>query len=628
MTLSNHRPSGIRATGFLITAGILIAAVPHGAAQLPVKPQRQSGTAHEADVIVYGGTSAGVVAAIQTSRMGKQAILIEPTGHLGGMTANGLGWTDTGDKRVIGGIAREFYRRIRQHYDQPESWSFEKREDYDRYRPGDSEMWTFEPHVAENILQSMLNDSTVQVVLNQRLDRSSGVRVSGNAIQSISMESGETYSGRHFIDATYEGDLMAAAGVTFTVGREANERYGETLNGNQVRANTHNHRFVVNVSPYQIPGDPDSGLIPEVVNSSAGIDGDGDHRIQAFCYRMCMTRVPQNRVPFPRPSDYDERQYELLFRNFEAGDLRVPMSPGMLPNGKTDTNNNGAVSTDFIGANYDYADATYEQREQILARHESWQKGLMWTLTNHPRVPESVRKHMAEWGLAADEFRENGNWPYQIYVREARRMVSDYVTIEQDCRRIRVVDDAVGMGSYNMDSHNVRRFVTPDGFVQNEGDVQVSPGGPYLISYRSIIPRSGEIGNLLVPICLSSSHIAYGSIRMEPVFMILGQSAATAAVLSQTTDQTLHELPFEQLRARLLRDGQVLDLPPDIRAKRVILPSSLPGVVLDDDQAELTGAWSSSSSVGPYVNSGYRHDGAVGGGQATAVYRFDVPETG
>jgi hypothetical protein len=415
---------------------------------------------------------------------------------------------------------------------------------------------------------------------------------------------------------------MAAAGVSYTVGREANSQYGETLNGVQKDHNTHNHRFVVDVDPYVKPGDPKSGLVWGVHGDDAGVDGEADKRVQAYCYRMCMSNVPANSVPFPKPADYDEAKYELLFRNFEAGDLRFPMKPDMLPNGKTDTNNNCAFSTDALGLNYEYPDASYEDREKILADHVSYQQGLMWSLANHPRVPTKIRDEMAKWGLAKDEFTDNGYWPHQIYVREARRMVGDYVQTEQDCRRIRVCDDSIGLGSYNMDSHNVQRYVTADGKVQDEGDIQVSPGGPYAISYRAIVPKKGEASNLLVPVCLSSSHIAYGSIRMEPVFMILGQDAATAAVLAIDAQTSVQDVPYATLRERLLADGQVLDLPADAGPSAAALsPTSLEGVVVDDAEAQLKGNWTTSSSVGPWVGVGYRHDGDEGKGEKSATFK-------
>ncbi len=572
------------------------------------------------DVVVYGGTSAGVAAAVQTARMGKTVVLIEPGIHLGGLTSGGLGWTDSGNKAVIGGISREFYQRLKKHYDNPQAWLYEKPEQYGRYRPDDDAMWTFEPHVAESVYEQMIAELRIPVVREQRLDRASGAKVHEHRIVSIAMESGRTFSGRMFIDATYEGDLMAAAGVSYTVGRESNEKYDETLNGIQKKQNTHNHRFIKPVDPYVVPGAKSSGLLPGVHGADPGRDGDGDHRVQAYCFRMCMSNVPQNRVPFPKPDGYDERRYELLLRNFEAGDLRLPLKPDMMPNGKTDTNNNCAFSTDNIGMNYDFPDASYDERERIIREHELYQKGLMWTLANHPRVPESVRKQMSVWGLAKDEFTDNGNWPHQLYIREARRMVSGYVMTEHDCRRTRIAEDSVGLGSYNMDSHNCQRYVTPEGHVQNEGDVQVSPGGAYLISYRAIVPRRGECENLLVPVCLSASHIAYGSIRMEPVFMILGQSAATAAVHAIDDRVAVQNVEYAKLRERLLADKQVLDLPPDSGPKTVIAASKLPGVVIDDNHAKLTGTWVRSASVSPYVESGYRHDNDAAKGEQSAVF--------
>ncbi len=574
------------------------------------------------DLVIYGGTSAGVAAAVQAARMGKSVVIIEPGDHVGGLTSGGLGQTDTGNKSVIGGVSREFYREIKRFYDMPSAWKFEKPGDYSRYRPKDDAMWTFSPSVAEAVFNKMLYLKNIPVVKRQRLDRETGVKMAGRRIVSITMESGETYVGKMFIDATYEGDLMATAGVTYTVGRESNATYDETLNGVQTRRNVKNHRFIVNVDPWNKPGDPASGLLPGIHNDGPGEEGSGDHRVQAYCFRMCMSDHPANRVPFPKPEGYDERRYELLLRNLEAGDPHVPMAPSMMPNRKTDTNNNRAFSTDNIGMNYDYPDAGYARREAIVKEHETYQKGLMWTLANHPRVPRKIREHMARWGLAADEFLDNGNWPHQLYIREARRMVSDYVATEHDCRRTRVCRDPVGMGSYNMDSHNVQRYVTKEGYAQDEGDVQVSPGGPYLISYRSIVPRRGEAENLFVPVCLSASHAAYGSIRMEPVFMILGQSAATAAALAIDSDSAVQDVPYARLRDRLELDGQVLELPKGSQPHVDLAKASLPGVVIDDAEAVFTGEWSMSSSNRPFVEAGYRHDGAVAKGRMSA--RFEA----
>lgn len=586
-------------------------------AALPSTAQAQT-----TDVVVFGGTSAGVAAAIQAARDGATVVLIEPGDHIGGLTSGGLGWTDSGNKSVIGGISREFYQRIKRHYDNPAAWKFGQREAYDRYRPKDDAMWTFEPHVAEQIFVEMLREARVPVVKNQRLDRQDGVTIRNNRIESIRMESGRVFSGRMFVDATYEGDLMAAAGVSFTVGRESNNTYGELLNGVQKKQNTHKHRFVKNVDPYRKPGDPSSGLVPEVHGEDPGRDGTGDKRIQAYCFRMCMSNVPENSVPFPKPAGYREQRYELLLRNFEAGDLRLPLKPDMMPNGKTDTNNNCAFSTDYLGGNYDYPEASYDERERIIQDHIEYQQGLMWTLANHPRVPASIRREMSRWGLAKDEFTDSGNWPHQLYIREARRMVSDYVMTELDCRRQRVAEDSVGLGSYNMDSHNVQRYVTADGSVQNEGDVQVSPGGAYLISYRSIVPPKGQAENLLVPVCVSASHIAYGSIRMEPVFMILGQSAATAAKIAMEKDLAVQDVQYAELRKRLLAGGQVLDLPPGSAPRKLITVDSLPGIVVDSDEAQRMGVWVTSTSTQPYVGAGYYHDGDESKGQNSI--RFSV----
>jgi len=587
------------------------------------------------DVCVYGGTAGGVAAAIQAARMGKTVVLIEPSNHIGGMTSGGLGWTDSGDKAAVGGIAREFYQRVKKHYDKPESWKYGKREDYKQYRPGDDEMWTFEPHVAEQILREMLKEHKVEVINGQRIAVISGRGKSpllyiGTKLvdQNAAIQLDPwCHFAKVFIDASYEGDLMDWAGVSCAVGREANLKYGETLNGVQKTKNVHNHRFVVKVDPFVKPGDKSSGLLFGIEKDPLSSDGDGDHRLQAFCFRMCMSNVKENSVPFPKPADYDEAKYELLFRNFEAGDLRFPMKPDMMPNGKTDTNNDCAVSTDYIGQNYKYADADYKEREKIVKEHESYQKGLMWTLANHKRVPQKIRDEMAKWGLAKDEFTDNGNWPHQIYVREARRLVSDYVMTEHDCRRSRPTPEPVGMGSCNMDSHNCARYVTPEGFVQNEGDIQVSPGGPYQISYKSIVPKAGECPNLLVPVCISSSHIAYGSIRMEPVFMVLGQSAATAACLAIDDKVDVQKVEYAKLKERLLKDKQVLELP---RAKRAggIDPKTLRGVVVDDDQAERKGFDAKSSAVGPFVGDGYRHDGGTKDGKQSATYVPNLPKAG
>jgi hypothetical protein len=519
-----------------------------------------------ADIVIYGGTSSGIIAAIQAHQMGKSVVLIEPSNHIGGLTTGGLGATDIGNKSAIGGLARDFYHRIWQYYQKDAAWNRETRKQYraryPRNDPNDKTMWTFEPHVAAQIYREMLVEASVRPLMNERLVRSRGVKRNAGRIESITMESGRSFAAKMFIDATYEGDLMAAAGVSFHVGREANAVYSETLNGVEARLNVKNHRFIKPVDPFVKPGDASSGLLTGIQVTKLPPDGTADHTVQAYCYRLCTTDVANNRRPWPKPASYDESRYELLLRNFEAGDDRAPWHPVWMPNRKTDTNNNGAFSTDYIGGNYDYPNADYARRDRIVADHKSYQQGLLWTLANNSRVPPAVRVEFNRLGLAKDEFVDNDNWPTQLYVREARRMIGEYVMTEHNCRGEgeKVADDSVGMGAYGMDSHNCQRYVTPDGHVQNEGDVQVHGFKPYPISYRSIVPKANECENLLVPVCLSSSHISYGSIRMEPVFMILGQSAATAAVMAIDDGVTVQKLDYGQLRNRLLSDGQVLKL--------------------------------------------------------------------
>ncbi|HVT29668.1 MAG TPA: FAD-dependent oxidoreductase [Lacipirellulaceae bacterium] len=572
--------------------------------------------AESADIVIYGGTSSGVIAAVQARRMGKSVVLIEPSNHIGGMTTGGLGATDIGNKAAIGGRAREFYHRVWQYYQNDSAWTRETRRQYASHnlrRSLDETMWTFEPHVAMKIYREMLAEASVKPVMNERLDRRHGVKKTGGRIESITMESGRVFAGQMFIDGTYEGDLMAAAGVSFVVGREANSVYGETLNGVEPKLNVKSHRFLRPVDPYVKPGDANSGLLPGIQVTKLPPDGSGDRAVQAYCFRLCTTDVPENRRAWPKPRDYDPLRYELLLRNFEAGDGRAPWAPVWMPNRKTDTNNNGAFSTDYIGGNYQYPTADYATRERIVADHRSYTEGLMWTLANDPRVPAGVRAEFNRLGLAKDEFVDNDNWPTQLYVREARRMVGMYVMTEHNCRGTKLAEDSIGLGAYGMDSHNCQRYVAfneGDGtegggqspfapqtaqkgtvpgrawHVQNEGDVEVHGFKPYPISYRAIVPGRGarrgtggggqspfapqtaqkgtvpdgfECENLLVPVCLSSSHIAYGSIRMEPVFMILGQSAATAAATAIDDRVPVQRVDYAHLRQRLLADGQRLE---------------------------------------------------------------------
>ncbi len=587
------------------------------------------------DLVVYGGTSAGVIAAVQARRMGRTVVVVCPDKHLGGLSSGGLGFTDTGNKAVIGGLARDFYHRVYKHYEKPEAWTWQKRDEYGNKGQGtpaiDGEhrtMWIFEPRVAEAVFEDYVREHRIPVHRDRWLDRKSGVKKEGSRVVSIAMLDGSTWRGRMFIDATYEGDLLAAAGVEYHVGREANAVYGETWNGNQVGVLHHGHWFKKPVDPYVERGNPASGLLPRISADPPGERGAGDRRLQAYCFRMCLTDHPENRIPFPRPEGYDARQYELLLRVFETGWRETFGKFDPIPNRKTDTNNHGPFSTDNIGANYDYPDGSYERRREILREHETYQKGLMWFIANDPRVPGDVRSAMARWGLPKDEFRDNGGWPHQIYVRESRRMVGAYVMTEHDCLDRKETPESVGMGSYTLDSHNVRRYVTPEGTVQNEGDIGVGPPGPYEIAYGALTPKKGSCPNLLVPVCISSSHIAFGSIRMEPVFMILGQSAATAAVLAIEGGLAVQDVPYPRLAARLRQDGQVLGHPRPPGRTSSVDTKELGGIVVDDEQAKQVGDWKSSRALGRFIGAGYLHDENAGKGAKRVRFEVALPRPG
>ncbi|WP_430426564.1 FAD-dependent oxidoreductase [Maribacter litoralis] len=519
-----------------------------------------------ADIIIYGGTSAAITAAVEAKRSGKSVIVVSPDKHLGGLTSGGLGWTDTGDKSVIGGLSREFYQRIYKHYNTDEAWKWQPKSEYGNTGQGtpamDGEnrtMWIFEPHVAENVFEDLIKENEIRVDRDEWLDRENGVVVENGTIKSISTLTGKTYSAKVFLDATYEGDLMAAAGVSYHVGREGKDVYGEEWNGVQTGVLHHKHWFQSNISPYIIPGDSTSGLLPRVSSKTPGKKHDGDHKIQAYCFRTCMTNHEANRVPFPKPEGYDSMQYELLARVFDSGWNEWFNKFDAIPNHKTDTNNHGPFSSDNIGMNYDYPEASYERRKEIIKEHEQYQKGLLWFVANDPRVPKNIQMEMQKWGLAKDEFVDNGNWPHQIYVREARRMVGEFVMTENELLKKSKTPNPIGLGSYTMDSHNAQRYIKPDGFVQNEGDIGVETNGPYTISYGSLVPKKNECKNLLVPVCVSSSHIAFGSIRMEPVFMILGQSAAAAAVIAIDENIAVQNVDYGQLKEALLSKGQIIE---------------------------------------------------------------------
>jgi len=521
----------------------------------------------EYDIVIYGGTSAAVIAAVQARKMEKSVIIVCPDTILGGLSSGGLGWTDTGNKSVIGGLSKDFYHRIWKEYSKPETWKWQKPEEYEwRERTlakfdKNQTMWVFEPRVAEKVFEDYIMEFNIPVKRNEWLDRKNGVKKTDGRITAITMLSGNTYKGKVFLDTTYEGDLMAAAGVDYHVGREANSVYGEEYNGVQPGLDHHDHHFQVldkPVSAYVKPDDPSSGLLARISPEPLGKKGEGDHRVQAYCFRMCLTNHPDNRIPFAKPEGYDPAQYELLLRCFDAGwGMELFKKFDLMPNRKTDTNNHGPFSFDNIGYNWDYPEATYERRKEIIKEHETYQKGFLYFVANDPRVPQDVRKEMNRWGLPKDEFEATGGWSHQLYIREARRMIGAYVMTENELREKKPTPDSVGMGSYTIDSHNTQRYVDEKGNVQNEGDVGVNVK-PYEIAYGSLVPRKEQCTNLLVPVCVSSSHIAFGSIRMEPVFMILGQSAATAAALAIDGNLAVQDVPYDRLRERLLSDGQVL----------------------------------------------------------------------
>lgn len=520
---------------------------------------------YNADIIIYGGTSAAVIAAVEVVKSGKTVLIVSPDQHLGGLTSGGLGFTDTGNKAVIGGLSREFYHRVWLHYKDDAAWNWQNQSDFGNKGQGtvamDGEyrtMWLFEPHVAEKVFEDFVQKNNIKVLRGEWLDRNKGLIKKKGEIISFSTLSGKVFKGKMFIDATYEGDLMAAAGISYHVGREGNAKYNETFNGVQTGVFQHDHHFKSNISPYKIKDDPSSGLLPYISAEPPGEFGAADKKIQAYCFRMCMTNHPENSVAFPKPDNYDASKYELLLREFNSGRNDWFSKFDVLPNKKTDTNNHGAFSSDFIGMNYDYPEADYQRREEIIKQHYDYQAGLLWFVANDPRVPDDIRTKMASYGLAKDEFKDNNHWPHQIYVRESRRMIGDYITTEHDVMQRIETPESIGMGSYHIDSHNTQRYVTSEGYVQNEGDIGVKPPGPYRISYGSIVPKKEECTNLFVPVCVSSSHIAYGSIRMEPVFMILGQSAAVAACLAIDEKCSIQDVSYNQLKKMLENKNQIL----------------------------------------------------------------------
>lgn len=501
------------------------------------------------DICIYGGTSAGVIAAYTAKKMGKSVVLIVPDGHIGGLSSGGLGQTDIGNKQVIGGLSRDFYKRIGKHYDTVEAWKFE-------------------PSVAKKVFEDFLKEANMPLIQLKRIE---SVIKKNAVIQSVvlvntygSAGKKQTLRAKQFLDCTYEGDLLALAGISYTVGRESNSIYSEKYNGfllAEYGKESGLHQLPDGISPYKIPGDALSGLVYGISDSAPALRGEGDKRVQAYNFRICLTDSAANRIAITRPEGYNPAKYELLARLFKAQPQKQKLNDyfiwSRMPNRKTDINNRGGFSTDMIGANYKWPEAGFEERKKIFDDHLSYTKGLLYFFQTDTRVPDSLRKAIAEWGYPKDEYTANKNFTPQLYVREGRRMIGEYVMTEHNCTGEKKVEDPVGMAAYTMDSHNCRRLVA-NGMVKNEGNVEVRGFPPYPISYKSITPKRTECTNLLVPVCLSASHIAYGSIRMEPVFMVLAQSAGIAAVQAINENKAVQDIDYKILKQQLLKDGQIL----------------------------------------------------------------------
>ena len=516
------------------------------------------------DVVVYGETLAGISAAIQAARLGKSVVLLSTTTHLGGVATAGLTATDMNRSPVIGGIAREFYGLVYDHYQQPSAWRGDDRTDFferskKRTYTGKNDalhmQWVYESRIAEKILADMLQRAGVTVIRSRLLaETADAVELKDGRIIALLTTTGERYAGLAFIDASYEGDLMARAGVSHFIGRESNAAFGETMNG--IRPAGLVGTPTQSIDPWVRPGDPSSGLLPFIDRALWGKPGDQDNRSQSYCYRVTLTNDPANRLPFTKPATYNPLWHEALVRSLQLKPdtpLQKIVSLTPMPNRKTDTNH-----LDFVGANFDYPAATHAERARLAQLHRDYALGMLWTLAPDPRVPAAIRQKVSAYGLSKDEFTDNGGWPWMIYIREARRMVTDYVMTQHDCEGKRRAPDPVGLGSFGMDSHVVQHFVTEKGYAISDGVIWRVPPKPYGISYRSIIPRRGECENLLSPICVSATHVAHGSIRMEPVFMALAHSAAIAAGAALDKNTSVQDVAYPLLRERLLAGKQVL----------------------------------------------------------------------
>ena len=533
----------------------------------------------EYDLCVYGGSASGVMTAYSAACRGLDVVVVEPTCRLGGLTTGGLGLTDIGNKQVVRGLGLDFYRKVGSHY-------------------GTLEQWVFEPSVALGIIEGYASHPGITVVKNHHI---CSVTKDGTDIRSISVADGcdtLTFSARCFADCSYEGDLLALAGVSYHAGREDNSVYGETWNGVQLMTG---HQMPDGVDPFVVPGDPSSGLLPEISSSELSKDGTGDKLIQAYNYRICLTDSLENMIPIEKPENYDPGRYELLLRLIDAQPDKRSIGQYFIwsgmPNRKTDVNNRGGFSSDVIGANHNYPYASYEERQEIIKNHKDYTLGLLYFWGHDPRVPEEMREEMLRWGLPKDEYLETGHWTPQLYIRECRRMIGEYVATQADCENKCIAPAGIAYAAYSMDSHNCQRVVVrKDGkyMVKNEGNVEIHGGLPYPISYYSLTPKREECTNLIVPVCLSASHIAYGSIRMEPVFMCLGQVAGLAASFYLADGLgSVQEVDYNKINALIESDP--------------FMDGSQPDVLVDDTQAKACGNWVSSKyhkAYGPTFHSG------------------------
>jgi hypothetical protein len=504
-------------------------------------------TSSEADLVVYGGTASGVVTAYTAAKEGLRVILLEPGSHLGGMVTGGLSATDVAHFQIIGGYARDFYREAAAHYG---VHTLDTHDD-----------WLSEPHVGEQIFNAWLKQAGVEVHFNERLREKRGVAKAGLRVEGITTDDGKTWTAKVFADCSYEGDLMAQAGVKYTVGREDMETYHEDLAG--VRVDTPKHQFLWKVSPFDDRGK----LMPEVDPGPMAANGSGDKKVQAYNFRMILTNDPANKMPWSKPNGYDASNFELLARYLQEWNQHMHrdpnfhdvMNPVEIPNRKADFNNNGAFSSDYIGKSWAYPDASYAERKRIWDDHLLYTKSFLWFIASDPRVPKSLRDEVNTWGRAKDEFTDSDGWPNQLYVREGRRMVGVYVMKQADLQTNRTKQDSIAMGSYNSDSHNIHRVSMPDRSVWNEGDVQVSVQ-PYEIAFGTMIPKANETENLLVPVCLSASHVAYSSVRMEPQYMMIGQAAGDTAALAIQQHVPVGKVNIDALQKKLRMQNAILHL--------------------------------------------------------------------